>query len=80
MAAHATEAVGVEEFIHGPHRRLSTGQSLTALPTNLCGRGGDDRCMFVHIFNEVLGHSLQLLHFPHVQRDASTWDSNWARG
>ena len=25
MAAHATEAVGVEEFIHGPHSWLSAG-------------------------------------------------------
>lgn len=80
MAAHATEAVGVEEFIHGPHCWLGTGQSLATLPADLCRRGGDDRCMCVHVFNEVLGHSLQFFHFPHVQRDTSTWDSNWARG
>lgn len=35
MTAQATEAVGVEEFIHGPHCRLSTGQGLATLPTNL---------------------------------------------
>lgn len=80
MTAHATEAVGVEEFIHGPHCWLSTGQGLATLPTNLCRWGGDDRRVCVHVFNEVLGHSLQLLHFPHVERNASTWDKNWARG
>lgn len=80
MAAHATEAVGVEELIHGPHCWLCTGQSLATLPADLCGRGGDDRRMCVHVFDEVLGHSLQLLHFPHIQRHTSTWDRNWARG
>lgn len=80
MTAHATEAVGVEEFIHGPHCWLSAGQSLATLPTDLCRRGGDDRCVCVHVFNEVLGHSLQLFHFPHIQRNASTWDRNGARG
>lgn len=35
MTAHATEAVGVEEFVHGPHCRLGAGQSLATLPTHL---------------------------------------------
>lgn len=80
MTAHATEAAGVEQFIHGPHCWLSAGQSLATLPTNLCRRGSDDRCVCVHVFNEVLGHSLQLLHFPHVQRNTSPRDSDWAWG
>lgn len=45
-----------------------------------CGSRGDDRCVCIHVFNEVLGHSLQLFHFPHIKRNASTWDKNWARG
>ena len=45
-----------------------------------CGRGADDRCVCIHVFNEVLGHPLQLLHLPHIQRNASAWDRNWARG
>lgn len=36
VAAHAAEAVGVEELVHGPHRRLGARQSLAALPTDLC--------------------------------------------
>ena len=35
MTAHATEAVGVEEFVHGPHCRLGAGQRLATLPTDL---------------------------------------------
>lgn len=35
MTAHATEAVGVEEFVHGPHCGLGAGQSLATLPTDL---------------------------------------------
>lgn len=45
-----------------------------------CRGRGDDRCMCVHIFNEVFGHSLQLLHFSHIQRNTSTLVRNWARG
>lgn len=35
MTAHATETVGVEEFVHGSDGRLRAGQSLAALPTHL---------------------------------------------
>lgn len=48
--------------------------------TCTCGSGGDDRRVCVHVFNEVLGHSLQLFHFPHIQRNTSAWDRNWAGG
>lgn len=50
------------------------------LSVHTCRRGGDDRSMCVHVFNKVLGHSLQLLHFPHIQRNTPTRDRNWARG
>lgn len=35
MAAHATETVGVEEFVHGSDGGLRAGQSLAALSTHL---------------------------------------------
>lgn len=79
MAAHATEAAGVKELVHGSHSWLGTGESLATLPTHLCRRGGDDRCVCVHVFYKVLGHSLQLLDFSHVQRNATARDSNWTR-
>lgn len=80
VTGHATEAGGVEEFIHGPHCWLSTGESLTTFSTNLCRRGGDEGWVRIHVSNEVLGHPLQLLHFFHVQRNPSTCTRNWARG
>lgn len=36
--------------------------------------------MGVHVFDEVLGHPLQLFHLPHTERDSSTWDRNRAGG
>lgn len=35
VTAHATETVGVEEFVHGSDSRLCAGQSLPALPAHL---------------------------------------------
>lgn len=35
VTAHATETVGVEEFVHGSDSRLCAGQSLSTLPTHL---------------------------------------------
>ena len=35
LAAHAAEAVGVEELVHGPHGWLGAGQKLATLPTHL---------------------------------------------
>ena len=35
LAAHAAEAVGVEQLVHGPHGRLAAGQRLATLPTHL---------------------------------------------
>lgn len=35
VTAHATETVGVEEFVHGSDGGLCAGQSLSALPTHL---------------------------------------------
>lgn len=35
MTAHATETVGVEEFVHGSDSWLRAGQSLAALSTHL---------------------------------------------
>lgn len=35
MAAHATETVGVEEFVHGSNGRLRARQGLATFPTNL---------------------------------------------
>lgn len=72
MAAQATEAVGMEEFIHGPHCWLRTGQNVTTFPTNICRRRCDDWSMCVHVFDEVLGHSFQFFYFPHVERSTST--------
>lgn len=73
MAAHATEAVGVKEFIHGPHCRLCTGQRLATFPTDLCRGRGDDWGVSVHFFHEVLCHPLQLFYLLHVEGNTSTF-------
>lgn len=57
-----------------------TKMSVSAEATCTCGSGGDDGRMCVHVFNEVLGHSLQFFHFPHIQGNTSAWDRNWAGG
>ena len=62
VAAHATEAVGVEEFIHGSHSRLGTGESLATLATNLYkeeGEGGFTKVTFLnHHFVWYLQYNL----------------------
>lgn len=73
MAAHTTEAVGMKQFIHGPHCRLCTGQGLTTFSTDLCWRRGDDWGVCVHVFHEVLCHLLQLFYLFHVERDTSSF-------
>lgn len=57
-----------------------TKMSASAEATCTCGSGGDDGRVCVHVFNEVLGHSLQFFHFPHIQGNTSAWDRNWAGG
>lgn len=65
MAAHATEAVGVEEFIHGSHSRLGARESLATLPTNLYkeeGEGGFTKVKYDYNNNHNHNTSIFLNH------------------